>query len=676
MLPGNGQLGVRWTEPSDGGGAISDYDVRYRMERTAGVWTELGDEVENAARSATIRGLANGTAYEVQVRADDGAWSAPVTGTPGASVEGLSFGGARIEDQQYEQFAAITPLSLPAAVGGAGAVTYGLSPALPAGLTFDAVARTIRGRPTVASGSRTYTYTAKDAGSAEVSLDFTIEVEASVAAATLRRESLAAQGRALLSSVTGVIGERFRPRGRGGPENGARAGDAGSLSRAVASMLGSRVGDGRMGQTGGPAPAGRLPRGSDGGPGGDGNAVLAPDSPGWDGLLWGRSFAVSLGVGEDGGSENRYTVWGAGDRQSFNGSPEMGSYRGDVRSLYVGADRRVGSEWLVGAALGRSWGTADYTLSEAGGAGGSQATGLTSVYPYVRGQVSQSLEVWAIGGYGRGEAQDPGEGAEDAAGALTMRMAAVGLRREMLERNGLALSLVGGAGSLSLTSSGGGPRVSGLEASVRRARLGVEASRAWGAVSPYVQVGARYDGGDGETGTGLELVGGVRAGGTRFDLEARGRFLTAHSAAEYEEHGFLFRVEWKPGPDGTGLRGSLSPRWGMADALALGEAGLLGEASAPRPGRRSGWLARDPALSVDGELGYGWRAPRLRGVVSPLTSYRRTGLGGDLTEVGFSYQSLAELLRGDLRLQLTLGRERWTAEEAGYRLALALSSRF
>ena len=676
VVPGDGQLVVHWASPPGRAAAVSGYGVRYRSEAASGTWSELPDEVDHTANSATITGLDNGTLYEVQVRAGDGAWSASVTATPGVSVKGLSFVDARIEDQRYEQHAAITPLHLPAAVGGVGVVTYVLSPALPAGLRFAAEARTIRGRPSVVSGSRTYTYTATDPGSGEqVSLDFTIEVQASAAEATLRQESLAAQGRALLSSVTGVIGERFRGGETAVPGGGEQQGVRDSLSGKVASMLGSLVQQGPVGGAGSQGLAEELHGGRGGAREAQRNNISAPGSLGLDGMLWGRSFAASLGAAEDGEDESRYTVWGAGDRQSFSGAPELGSYSGDLRSLYVGADRRVGSEWLVGAALGRSWGTADYTLSDTAGADGSLTTALTSVYPYVRGQMSERLEVWALGGYGRGEAQDAEDPGADAAGALTMRMGAAGLRQELAERDGLALSVVGGAGALSLSSSGGGPRVAGLEASVHRVRLALEASRTWGGVQPFVQVGGRYDGGDGETGAGVELMGGVRARGARLDLEARGRWLTAHSAAEYDEHGLLFRLEWKSSPDGTGLRGSLSPRWGMADEVAFGGAGLLGGPTGSGVKRSVGWTGGE-ALSVDGELGYGWRVQRLRGLVSPLTSYRRTGYGSDRRELGLSYESLEEWLRGHLRMEFTLGREQWIGERAGYRLALALSSRF
>ena len=703
VVPGDGELVVSWTAASDNEVTFSDYDVRYRADAESAVWTELSDETNSTASSATIAGLTNGTAYQVQVRADDGAWSATAVGIPAAPEERLTFGDARIEDQHLEQSSAIAPMALPEATGGDGTLAYALAPALPAGLLFDAVARTVSGTPSVPSPAATYTYTATDTNGGAATLNFTIEVEVSAEEASLRQDALAAQGRALLSSVTGVIGERFRTRAAPAPDDsGQTQGATRSFGEALVSTLGSQAGLGPLGALGGNASASGVGPGADptgnltglngraalgSGTGADGFSTVDPDGPtggaltsglglSGDGLLWGRSFATALAAGADGDGESGYTVWGAGDRQSFSGSPDAGSYSGDVRSLYVGADRRFG-DWLAGAALGRSWGAADYTPSSGGGAKGELTTRLTSLYPYVRGKVSSGLTLWAIGGYGRGEADDArGTNSSGEPGELTMTMAAAGVRQDMLERGGLTLAVVGGAGSLSLSSAGGGLTVSDLSAGVRQARLALEASRTSGAVTPFVQFGGRFDGGDGDAGTGLELVAGLRASTPRVDVEARGRWLAVHSAAEYGEFGAMGRLAVKSRPDGTGLRALVAPRWGAADPLSVGEGGMLGSAGASRLRPGASWTPEAQALSLDSEVSYGWRLKRLPGILSSMTSHSRTGFGRDLTRAGFSYFSSEEETGGGLRLQFTLGRERWLDQGVGYQLALALSSAF
>ena len=81
-------LYVSWTAPGAGGSAITHYDVQYR-QGTSGPWTPAND-VQAPARSTTIRGLTNGQAHQVQVRAvnavGDGDWSDSAPGTPTTTV--------------------------------------------------------------------------------------------------------------------------------------------------------------------------------------------------------------------------------------------------------------------------------------------------------------------------------------------------------------------------------------------------------------------------------------------------------------------------------------------------------------------------------------------------------------------------------------------------------------
>ena len=606
---------------------------------------------------------------------------------PAARAAPVTFGGARVEDRCWRQYEEAVPLVLPAAAGGAGALTYALTPALPAGLAFDPAARTVSGTPSAPSSSATYTYAATDSASppSMAGLTFTIAVEASADEEALRRDALAAQGRALLSSVTGVVGERFRAR-RAGPPGGGGSGRGsalGALENALAALPGMRRRGGPAAGAGfGPGAAGGLPAaGSAGGPGGflasgsaGGLSVGRFASAGGDGLVWGRSFQAPLGGGAAGGGASRYTVWGAGDRQSFSGTPEAGRYRGDLRSLYVGADGRLGADWLAGAAVGRSWGGGRLR-------GGGRRGGPADDADDERVSVPAGPGLAGAGTVGRRRLR-PGRGGGCAGGGAVRR---AGRADDDDDGGGPAAGRGrgkrcgpvggGGAGSLSLSSADGGPTVAGLAARVHRGRLALEASRALGAVSPFVQFGGRWDGGAGQTGAGVELVGGLRASTARLDLEARGRWLSAHSAAGYEEVGAMARLGFRPRPDGTGLRAALAPRWGAAGAPSLGGDGLLGGAGAegPRPG--ASWTPEARALAVEGEVGYGWRSRRLRGVLSPMASWRRTGFGGDVTRAGLSWLS-SEDARRDVRMQLTLGRERWRERRPGYQLAVALTSIF
>ena len=87
-----------------------------------------------------------------------------------------SFAAAGPGDQNYTLDTAIAPLTLPAASGGDGELTYTLSPEVP-GLSFDAMTRRLTGTPT-AAGSHAMTYAVTDADGDSDSLAFGIGVRA------------------------------------------------------------------------------------------------------------------------------------------------------------------------------------------------------------------------------------------------------------------------------------------------------------------------------------------------------------------------------------------------------------------------------------------------------------------------------------------------------------------
>ena len=77
------RLSVRWSAPSNSGPRIDDYDLRYRAVG-ANSWTDGPQNLETT--NATLDNLAEGTTYEVQVRASNaegtGEWSESGRGTP------------------------------------------------------------------------------------------------------------------------------------------------------------------------------------------------------------------------------------------------------------------------------------------------------------------------------------------------------------------------------------------------------------------------------------------------------------------------------------------------------------------------------------------------------------------------------------------------------------------
>ena len=626
---------------------------------------------------------------------------------------------AHVPDQSYEQHQEIAPLLLPEAAGGDGVLTYSLTPAPPAGLRFDAETRTLSGTPMVVATATVHTYRAADADADGVELSFSIEVAAPPQEAGLE-DALAAQGQAFLTSATNVIGYRFRG---GAPEpERCRRGDRrrqcmrrGFEDLAHALALGAAPGDPHAAALPGVLPGGapgaspfhRSPgfalagqptggalwdgpawRGSGVGgatwagsswggsewtdstaraPWASGPQGTLPLAWGWDRFLGNRSFARAL--------EGRWTVWGAGDVQSFDGESDAGDYGGDLRSVYLGGDWRFADAWLAGAAVSQNWVESD--LPTADGGGGNLETSLTTVYPYLRGAFDMGLEFWVMAGYGMGDTSVAG-GGSGATTDLTLGMAAAGARQALWEDLfGLDVAAVGGVGFLSLSGDAEGGR--DLSVGVQQARLAVEVSWPLDFLVPYAQLGGRYDGGDGRTGLGVEVVGGVRRHGERLDLEARGRWLTAMSGEGHDEFGAMLRVGLKSRADGTGWRFALSPRWGAADPSAF----VMGARSGWRggmfgAGQGGAWPMVDrPAgampLAFESELGYGFSSPRLRGMVTPVLVYTRHGPGHDSLRAGLAYQSLREYLDRDLAVAFTLGRESSVGLPSDHQLQLSVT---
>ena len=182
---------VTWRAPGTTGGApLTGFDLKYwpydakNPNAEAGATTQRADG--GGDRSETLRGLAASTTYELKMRACNQAnntncsrWSAdhrfttnpaptPAPGAPSFGSTGSLTSTLLVGHGES--------LTLPAASGGSGALTYQLAPAVGNGLTFDAATRTLAGTPLAATNLATYTYTVTDAAkkTAQIPLHLTV----------------------------------------------------------------------------------------------------------------------------------------------------------------------------------------------------------------------------------------------------------------------------------------------------------------------------------------------------------------------------------------------------------------------------------------------------------------------------------------------------------------------
>ena len=154
--------------------------------------------VSLSGTTLTVSGVAAASDTTVTVSASDS--SASASDTFAVTVETDTQPGlAAIADQSYTRGVEIAALTLPSSSTGNGPLTYSLSPALPAGLSFDAATRTLSGTPTGLQASTSYTYKVVDANADEATQSFNITVLAPLPAAPVNFQAIAGDARVTLT---------------------------------------------------------------------------------------------------------------------------------------------------------------------------------------------------------------------------------------------------------------------------------------------------------------------------------------------------------------------------------------------------------------------------------------------------------------------------------------------
>ncbi len=353
---------------------------------------------------------------------------------------------------------------------------------------------------------------------------------------------------------------------------------------------------------------------------------LAPTSDGWaaagtepltlEQALGDSSFLMPSK--EEEGGAGRFAAWGCGDYRNLAGGGEDGvvAWNGEVFSVHLGADVRLGSDVLAGLSVSRSRGSFDYYAGGRDAGGGAYELQLTGVHPYLGWSVSSDLDVWGTVGHSWGEIRIVDDLAGDPRTSEAMLdSGAVGVSGRLLARGTTSVKLKGEGALARLDVAGDGETFGAVTVDMRRLRLSTEASHehvfsSGGSLTPWGELGVRHDGGDGETGAGLEVGGGLRyqnpeAGWT---TEGYGRWLAVHEGT-IREWGFGALLRFAPGASGHGPSVSLMPAWGKTTSGVQ----RLWERGATDPTVPSALGTR-----LDAQFGYGFAAFRERGVLAPF----------------------------------------------------------
>ena len=290
-----------------------------------------------------------------------------------------------------------------------------------------------------------------------------------------------------------------------------------------------------------------------------------------DQLLGHLSLDLQSADGEN--EVGHVSAWSCGDYRSLAGSTSGGpvDWDGKVVGLQAGADIRLHPDLLAGLAISRSNGTFHYNVgSGSAKVGGRHRLQLNGLHPYLAWQAFPHLTVWGTVGYFWGDLElaDDAEG-ERRAGNARMGSGMLGLNGGLLEYGKTTVRIKGEAGiaqfKIDDNSVGLGAAVSDL----RRLRMAIESAHeqplpTGGTLRPWAEVGLLHDGGDGETGVGLELGGGLRyrdqTKGLSAEAFGRRRMVRGDALPREWGAGAAFRVD--PGPANLGFSATLTQSWG------------------------------------------------------------------------------------------------------------------
>ena len=517
------------------------------------------------------------------------------------TVDGAPSFSGDVANQTYIDGEAIEDLVLPLASGGNllslnpdgeavfGELTYTLDN-VPPGLTFDPnpMSPMLSGTP-MEVGTYTLTYTAHDADdnmtaedAAILSFEVRVEESATDRFAELNEQILSKFALAIADGTNRAIENRLEQMDRVGDVNR-------SFSFAAESTLHDMIQSGRIFE----------------------NRPVNMSQ-----VVNGSSFAVPFGFGRGcilcPGSP---TFWGRGDYGQMSSDDGSLDWEGNLTRAQIGLDARPGAEMLTGLALSWAQGSFDYSAPLLGEerVDGTYTPRMLSLHPYV-GFSPGRLGVWLTAGLGRGgiEIDDEQGTVGQQSSDTSLRTASVGASGDLLASGPTQLRIKAAATVAQVEVEGGG-RIDEQTVSANRLRLALKGSHAYeagmdGQVTPEIEVALRQDGGDGQTGAGVEVGGGLRYEGGGFTLEAMARSLVSDGddEVEYKEWGAHLLLQRSAGTGGRGLSLRVMPTYGtQANSLTLWE-------------RSVAEIADRGAVNAQGQLraevGYGLAAPGGRGV--------------------------------------------------------------
>ena len=520
-----------------------------------------------------------------------------------------SFGTATVTNQTYTAGTTISALTLPEATDGNGALTYSLAPSLPQGLAFDAASRTISGTPDAETASTSYTYIAADsdtntAATDRASLTFSITVLADgLSEEDIQRLNQAIMPRltqALVASSAAAVERRIDIAFSGSLQAASYQLDGYQIQLNGQTTLGEKLAGGLLQKLLG---YGRTYR--------NGNMD-------WKQMLSNSSFVLPLGATAKKGSNTGLAVWESGDYSRLSEDDQGIDWEGDLINFQLGVDKRL-DKLLLGGMVAWSKGNVDYTLE---GDRGTYNHQITSFHPYLAWS-NACTNLWGSLGYGQGELtieQDKNTHSTDTsilslAAGIKGRLITPGLilKSDIL----LARTHIDAAADVNIARQ---------IISSQRLRLLLEIAGQYtlasgSTIKPLLEIGARYDGGDGNTGAGAVLGAGMRY--TKLTgLTLEGNLHALAGSGNYKEWGIQVLISLDPGADQLGLAFSLQPGYGYNQTHSNANSSALWQQNLSQSSlhnRAADYSAPNYGARLNANLSYGLVAPGTAGLLTPYS---------------------------------------------------------
>ena len=347
------------------------------------------------------------------------------------------------------------------------------------------------------------------------------------------------------------------------------------------------------------------------------------------------------------GGIGSWSIWGTVDAQNFEGD----GYDGSANSMFLGVDVQTNECWIFGVTAARNTSESDYSW---GSASQTLETALTTIMPYFSFEpVDGKTSVWGVYGRGSGDADTTVVNATAESSDLSFNVAMFGGRREFAKAGSLQLAFRGDAAFANLETDDGNGAIDDLAAGVNRIRAGIEGSFSvntgnGGKVTPFGELAFRNDGGDGLTGNGFEVAGGVRVDTNTITIEARGRWLATHSAEDFSESGVSLMLNINPSGEATGLSFSFTPQWG-----ASSESGgmIWSDAATVTAVPHAHAYGAANGLTLNSKLAYGFSLNHGKYLLTPYVDVQDTGWSGKTVMIG---SELKQLIAGPRSMNMKM----------------------